>query len=595
MLPLLNHGAPGDAVLLGATGEVRAEAFLAQVYALAEALPEGKFVVNLCETRHGFMLGFAAALVRGQTSLLPPGQGRGDWERVLLQFPGAYLLSDAPTSVATFGAQPFFDLSPFFAIGAASEMQRPQIDGAHIAAILFTSGSTGEPCAHSKTWGQLWQGAANLAAALKWPDHPSFTVVGSVPAQHMFGLEATVLLPWYTGIAVHAQKPLLPADLEIVLQQGARSNWWMTTPLHLRAALRAAGDAALTGLGGVVASTMSLPAALASAAEAAWQVPIMEIYGSTETGALAVRRTATETTWTPLPDVLLWREIEAGEPRFWACGAHVGPAVPLGDELQLNSDGRFLWLGRSSDLIKVGGKRASLSALNQHLINVPGVDDGVYFFPQEINTSAPQRPVAFYVSETLAPQEVLKILRKHIDPLFVPRPLYRVAQLPRNANGKLPQAALGALFLKCKTQRKNQSAVQPGRIAQSSVAKGFTHCLVATNHPALPGHFPGDPLVPGVIILDQVTQAIGARFPQIALGTLRNARFYAPLKPGETFSVQALLRDEQVRFEVRRAVFPYADADANANANANEGESGTLIASGQWSCRSASGVVTVAQ
>ncbi len=576
MLPLLRHRAPGDAVLLSAAGEVTAAAFLAQVNGLAQALPASQFVINLCETRHGFMLGFAAALLRGQTSLLPPGQGRGDWEQLLQQYPSAYLLSDALPNAATSGAQNVFDLSPFFAIGATATMQIAQIDNAHKAAILFTSGSTGQPGAHSKTWGQLCRGAASLAAALKWPDYPSCAVVGSVPAQHMFGLETTVMLPWYTGVAVHAQKPLLPADLEIVLQQCARPNWWMTTPMHLRAALQAA--VALPGLESVVASTMSLPGALAGAAEAAWQVPIMEVYGSTETGALALRRTAAETTWTPLAGVSLWREGEAGEQHVWAKGAHVGPAVQLGDELELHPDGRFLWLGRSSDLIKVGGKRASLAALNQHLIDVPGVDDGVYFFPQETHSNAPQRPLAFYVSATLAPHEVLIILRQRMDPLFVPRPLYRVAQLPRNANGKLPQAALVNLLDQCRTQCKAPGKAQHSQVVPTCAAQGATQRVVAASHPALPGHFPGDPLVPGVIILEHVTQAIDARFPHIALGALLSARFHAPLRPGEDFCVAAQLRDVQVRFEVRSAVAPDGP--------------GVLIASGQWECRALNGVVT---
>jgi acyl-coenzyme A synthetase/AMP-(fatty) acid ligase len=362
------------------------------------------------------------------------------------------------------------------------------------------------------------------------------------------------MLPWTMGVPVHAQKPLLPTDLEDVLRQCDRPSWWMTTPMHLRAPLHA-----LRGLAGVVASTMSLPASVARAAEAKWQVPVMEIYGSTETGALAIRRTATEDLWTPLADVSLWCEGEGEGHRTWAAGPHVGPPVQLGDELKLQPDGRFLWLGRSTDLIKVGGKRASLSALNQHLTDIPGVDDGVYFSPAEVASGAADddshpvhRMAAFYVSATLSPRAVLNALRASIDPVFLPRPLYRVAQLPRNANGKLPRATLAQLFSQCRLQKTTQT--------------------ISSGHPALPGHFPGNPLVPGVVILARVAEAIRTTFPQIELGTLTSARFHAPLKPGKAFSIHPDLQEGCVRFKLH-----LADA---------LGEAGSLIASGQWQCRS---------
>ncbi|MCX7169885.1 MAG: AMP-binding protein [Proteobacteria bacterium] len=548
MLPLARYRTPNDPVLLYPGGAISAAIFFAQAHHLAEALPGARFVVNLCETHHAFMLGFAAALLRGQTSLLPSGQARGDWEQVLRQYPDAWLLSEKPIT-----AERFFDISPFLASRTPDLRPMPLIDGEQRAAILFTSGSTGQPAAHPKTWRQLCHGATSLATALNWRESPSCAVVGSVPSQHMFGLESTVMLPWTMGVPVHAQQPLLPADLENVLCQCDLPHWWMTTPMHLRAPQHA-----LCGLEGVVSSTMSLPANVAHVAETAWQVPVMEIYGSTETGALAIRRTATEMEWTPLAGVSLWREGEDEGQKIWAAGPHVGPPVPLDDELKLQPDGRFLWIGRSSDLIKVGGKRASLSALNQTLVDIPGVDDGVYFSPAEDSASSngslpPRRIAAFYVSATLSPQEVLNALRTRIDPVFLPRPLYRVRQLPRNVNGKLPQAALTQLFAQCRWQKN-------------------LPMTISAEHPALPGHFPGDPIVPGAVILARVAETIRTAFPQIELGRLMNARFHAPLKPGKAFGIHPQLQDECVRFKVH-----LIDA---------QDEPGTMIASGQWECRS---------
>ncbi len=577
MLPLARYRDPGDPVLLGPDGEITAAVFFRQVQEMADALPDRRFVVNLCETRLGFMLGFAAALLRGQTSLLPQGQGRRDWELLLRQYPDAYLLSESASLQASGDVVPIFDVSPFTSRTSAGAtrgsraLQIPQIDCALKAAILFTSGSTGQPTAHAKTWRHLCQGAAGLAKALNWAEIPACAVVGSVAPQHMFGLEATVMLPWFTGIPVHAQKPLLPADVEIALCQSARPSWWMATPLHLRALLRS--PASLSGLAGVVTSTMSLPAPLARAAEAAWHVPVLEIYGSTETGAMAVRRAATETHWVPLQGVLLRREADRGSAceearRVWASGAHFESPVLLGDELDIQPDGRFLWIGRSSDLIKVGGKRASLSALNQDLTDIPGVNDGACFFPEDVTSNAAddthpsRRLAAVYVSSTLLPQEVLNALRTRIDAVFLPRPIFRVAQLPRNANGKLTAASLADLYARCKAKG----------LAEPPAPAGVRHFAVPVTHPSLPGHFPGDPIVPGVVILARVAEAIRTYFPNIELGVLLNVRFHAPLRPGESFCVRPQLQGELVRFEVQLAA-PLMDAQSN---------SGAMIVSGRW-------------
>ncbi len=581
MLPLAGYRAPGDAVLLGPEGDISADAFFKRVYELAEALPDATFVVNLAEGRLGFMLGFAAALVRRQTSLLPSGQGRGDWEQLARQYPGASIISDRAID-----APRWFDLRPFLAMDTtvtpsasrqSAGVQIPAVPADFTAAILFTSGSTGHPTAHAKSWGQLTRGAANLSAALGWLPLMRYAVVGSVPPQHMFGLESTVMLPWHVGTPVYAYKPLLPADLDAALAQCARPCWWMTTPVHLRPPLQAATP--LIGLSGIVASTMSLPAALAAAAEAKWQVPVVEIYGSTETGALATRRTATEEWWTPLRGVALKQQAEGEAQRILAAGSHIDVPVLLADELRLAPDGRFLWLGRSADMQKIAGKRASLSALNQWISEIPGVEDGVYFVPDATGDAAAhddahptRRLAAFYVSATLSPEQVRTALRARVDPVFVPRPLLQVAQLPRNANGKLTQAALAELF--SQSQQTEQTAPF-GRTSVTPTPK-VPPRVVPNSHPAIAGHFPGNPIVPGVVILSHVTNAIRQQLPDIVLGTLLSMRFYAPLRPDRPFHVRSELRNGG-RTENARVYVEVREDDGLS-------VPGTLVAEGQWTC-----------
>ncbi len=78
-------------------------------------------------------------------------------------------------------------------------------------------------------------------------------------------------------------------------------------------------------------------------------------------------------------------------------------------------------------------------------------------------------------------------------------------------------------------------------------------------HPALPGHFPGRALVPGVVLLEQVAIALRAWRGQ-RLGRVLEAKFMAPLLPGETASLRLSGLDggSRIRFEIRRDDTPLA-------------------------------------
>ena len=119
----------------------------------------------------------------------------------------------------------------------------------------------------------------------------------------------------------------------------------------------------------------------------------------------------------------------------------------LHDIIERQGDDRFVLVDRSSNLINVAGKRSSLGFLNQTLQSLPGVQDGVFFLPPGAPDQAVARLAAFVVAPAeVSNQAILGGLRQHIDALFLPRPIIRVPALPRDANAKLPAAALQALI-----------------------------------------------------------------------------------------------------------------------------------------------------
>ncbi|MDF6450752.1 hypothetical protein NMT55_24710, partial [Escherichia coli] len=147
-----------------------------------------------------------------------------------------------------------------------------------------------------------------------------------------------------------------------------------------------ASEAALPSASLVLSATAPLSEALAREAETRLPAPLLEIYGSTETGQIATRRTAQETAWHLYPGVRM--ESRAGTPEdegptVWVYGEHVETPVPMGDAIELIDDTHFLLPGRKADLINIAGKRASLADLNHQLSALAGVVGGVFYMPND--------------------------------------------------------------------------------------------------------------------------------------------------------------------------------------------------------------------
>jgi 3-hydroxymyristoyl/3-hydroxydecanoyl-(acyl carrier protein) dehydratase len=61
--------------------------------------------------------------------------------------------------------------------------------------------------------------------------------------------------------------------------------------------------------------------------------------------------------------------------------------------------------------------------------------------------------------------------------------------------------------------------------------------LIHADHPSLPGHFPGAPLIPGVLILDEVVAALEEWRQDSQLSGIRRVKFLEPLKPEQLFTI----------------------------------------------------------
>ena len=440
--PLVTHAHAEDVIAYGHDKPITVAHFLADVRQLAAALPPGRHVLNVCADRYRFAVGMAAALLAGKISLLPPTLTPEMVRQVKHFAPDVFCLTDQPQSIAL----PQFAWSdavtaraPATAGTQTGNNDIPQIPASRTAAIVFTSGSTGAPVAHRKSWGGLVSSVRAEASRLGLLDGRRHSIVATVPPQHMYGFESSVLIALQSGAAMSAAHPFYPADICSTLAAAPHPRMLVTTPVHLKVLLASGLDIPWPDL--VLSATSPLTPQLATAAEARLQAPVLEIYGSTETGQIASRRTTQTAEWTLFPGITL----SAMQNRVWASGGHLEQATPLGDELELLSDEHFLLHGRTADLINIAGKRSSLGYLNHQLNAVTGVIDGAFFMPDEGDADKVTRLTVFAVAPGMTASTLLAALRERIDAVFMPRPLVLLDSLPRNSTGKLPHDTLEAL------------------------------------------------------------------------------------------------------------------------------------------------------
>lgn len=434
-IPLVRGKQLSDVFAYYAETEITLETFLKDVQILAARLPKRAHVLNLCSDRYHFAVGFAAALARRQISLLPPNHAPATVEQLRQTYPDLYCLSENDKRGLSL---------PHVIFQRESQGSEPKVPdlpafaAEQVAAIVFTSGSTGQPLAYAKSWRSLTLGARAAVDRFRLDDLPGLGLLATVPVQHMYGLESSALLALQSSARLHAGRPFFPADVHAAITNMPGPRGLITTPVHLRALLETDGN--LPGLDFILCATAPLDEQLAARAEQRFGAPLYEIYGCTEAGQVASRRPVETRTWLPFSDVRLRQAQNA----TWALGGHIENDTVLNDHIELKADGQFLLHGRLADLINIAGKRTSLAHLNHQLTTIPGVQDGVFVMPQE-SGAAQTRLTAFVVAPNVDAETILQALRLRVDPVFLPRPLCFVSALPRNATGKLPHSVLSEL------------------------------------------------------------------------------------------------------------------------------------------------------
>lgn len=396
--------------------------------------------------------------------------------------------------------------------------------------VIFTSGSNGLPKPIYKRYRELLNELNTLEAAFgAGLDDALF--VGTVSHQHIYGLLFRLLWPLSAGRPLYSEAFQDPAGILRLAAQ--RPLVWVASPAHLKRLRDDLPWDAAKPPRAIFSSGGPLPADSASHLAAHAGVSATEVYGSSETGGIGWRRQPPDDgAWTLLPGLALTQQ--ADHTRL--ASPHVdGGETALDDHLALLDEHRFRLGGRRDRIVKVEEKRIALAQVEQALADHPAVAEVRVLQPwgeQRLGAVLVLTPVGERQLEEQGRAAVTTALREHLaatlEPLAVPRRWRLVARLPETAQGKVPMAALQALFTSSRQQLPE---------VQDSVSddRGVTLTLrVAAGLPWFRGHFEAQGVLPGVVQIDWA-EAFGRRYFPLPAGPnhLEVIKFNNLILPGQ--------------------------------------------------------------
>ncbi|HEY6881389.1 MAG TPA: AMP-binding protein, partial [Polyangiales bacterium] len=385
------------------------------------------------------------------------------------------------------------------------------------AVIAYTSGSTGQPSAHVKTFGQLWsEPEAHLTGFVLWGER----VVSAVPSFHIYGLLFGVMLPLLGGGSLSREAPLQPAE---VLRALADARVLVAVPPHLSALAEYRAEA-WPNLKRVFSSAAPL-APETSRALAMRGLVVTEVLGSTETGGIA-HRSAPEAPWVPLPGVQLAIDAEAR----LSVEAPWCPRTLTHDRVEAVELG-FRHLGRSDAVVKIGGRRVDVGEIEARLKQAAGVRDARVLAVDSRGMRGTEL-WAVVEADGVDAGSLRSALRAHVDPVALPRRIRVVSALPRSHAGKLVRSELLGLF-------------DDWTFPRSELANGVRF-QIPRDSGYFRGHFAGQPILPGVVQLQHFALAEARRqFPELhRLRRMVRVKFKRLLAPGEVLVLRVARKGE---------------------------------------------------
>ena len=445
---LLGYQSLTDIVIYRDKDDISLQQLLDDLVYLDSRIPSHHYLLNLYENRYFFLLGLLLGIKRNSVHLFPSNTSPYTLEFLEQKYSKILILNHTRLDTKkadfidieqilqekkTFQSSENKSIEEFF--------NRDIVNDKRI--IIFTSGSSGNPQAFTKKWSDFIAVAKQLARPLALQHKPM--ILATVPAQHMYGLEASIIMPLVNGLGIYDSRPFYPADIASVLNTQAQETLLITTPIHIRACLKTAVK--LPFLQCALSATAPLDCDMAMQFESRQKTSLFEIYGCTEVGVIATRQPADSKRWLCLADIEIKKSVDN---EFYINTERSIRTFILNDYISDVNNNRFLLNGRKADIINLAGKRTSLSYLNHHLLNNSLIEDGCFYQPD-----SEQRLIVFIVVDKnqLTEKQLKDYLKSRLEAAFLPRKIYYVKQLPRNKTGKMLYNDIKSLYQKVKLSR----------------------------------------------------------------------------------------------------------------------------------------------
>lgn len=512
--------------------------------------PDQHVLAVFRQDRYAFVVALLAAWSRGYTVCLPPNQRGATITDILTHgTPGARigaLVHD--TGAAGYISVPQIlndrdDVSPLSSIEPTDPAVR-----------VMTSGSTGQSVAWNKSASQLLDEVLVLAETFGLT--PGTAYVVTVPPTHVYGLLFGVLLPLVSGGAFTRNTPLLPGEIAAAVHD-APARVLVSVPSHLRAA-RSIPAGALAGLSHVFSSAGPLPEETARSFTSQHRQSITEIFGSTETGGIAWRQRDKDAAWLPLTKV----HVSATPDQLLVVASPFTNTQPgsstfiTSDRINLLPDGRFEHLGRQDGVVKIGGQRISIPAMEECLMQHPEVEDvAILALHDEVRG---HRLLAAICGPPTLEDATRALLSAQFEPSALPRRFLFLDKLPREANGKLMHARLLRLFglddigspLSKSLEVSSVTATHAGEVTSVNAVVRVPH-----NYAGFSGHFDQYPVLAGATQLQQLLLPVlnGIETGWSAPTGLRRIKFTGRIEPGDTVDVALTLSQTECEFVLTKA------------------------------------------
>lgn len=414
-------------------------------------------------------------------------------------------------------------------------------------ATVYTSGTTAgvhTPC--PKNARQLLGEAIALQHTFRIPR--AGVVATTVQPGHIYGLLYTVLLPLLAQATLLRDTPFYPdAVAHCVTSHQARVL--VTVPAHLQSLLHAEANSFAT-LQRTFSSTAPLDPEVARSFKARFGHEITEVLGSSETGGIAARLSPGETRWRPLYGANVRADSEGRlcVNSTYATEDGRGEAHTP-DLIEVHPDGTFTHFGRTDGVLKIGGRRVSLPAMERLLMRLPEVRDAaVIALPAE---GAREHILLAAISPT-SPNldEIRRALREHYPESCIPKRIVALDALPREDNGKLSRSRLLRLFNRDEEGNPLQWALRWQNAnpectgAHTNREETFT-IDVPSNYAWFEGHFPGYPVLAAAVQLQEIVRPALIRMfgEALRITKLSRLKFTGRILPGDRLTLHIATSD----------------------------------------------------